>query len=48
MNNIICKCLVSNLINMSNFHSLYVVVRHLQAQLQVDENLIFNIFNVSL
>ena len=35
----ICKCLVLNEINMSNFHPLEVVCRGSETQLQVDENL---------
>ena len=34
-----CKCLVSNLTNMSNYHSLEVVGRGRETQLQVGEKL---------
>ena len=34
----ICKCLVSNETNMSNFHPLEVVSRGSETQLQVGEN----------
>ena len=35
----ICKCFVVNLTNISNFHSLKVVGRGSETQLQVSENL---------
>ena len=35
----LCKCLVSNQTNMSKFHSLEVVGRGSETQLQVNENL---------
>ena len=35
----ICKCLASNLTNMSNFHPLEVVSRYRETQLQVGGNL---------
>ena len=35
----ICRCLISNLKNMNNFHPLEVVGRDSETQLQVGENL---------
>ena len=44
LNTNICKCLISNLTNMSNFHSVEVVDRGSETQLQVSENLkLFNL-----
>ena len=37
----ICKCLVSNLTNMSNFQPLEVVGRASETELQVGENLTY-------